>query len=213
MITFQPSKFCRTSFRTARSAMQTLRRKRQPYRERCRSMKSSKLIVSLIDHLRCSHMIQPFCIICIAAHTFMLRSSFDNLSNKHIIWILLQAVETDLSAVVMDYLHATAYQGTSLARSVLGSTNSLKYVSFLSQVCVFLVSSMCLSCLKYVSFLFGFHKNIFLFMFSRLPVFYLQTLVWFVFCQEVNCNCLSSSPINDALFSDWYRTDVRRPHS
>jgi len=35
-------------------------------------------------------------------------------------------VETNLTTVVMDYLHATAYQGTPLGRSVLGTTQSIK---------------------------------------------------------------------------------------
>jgi processing peptidase subunit beta len=37
-----------------------------------------------------------------------------------------QEAESNLTTVVMDYLHATAYQGTALGRSVLGTTHSVK---------------------------------------------------------------------------------------
>jgi len=38
----------------------------------------------------------------------------------------LQEAESNMTTVVMDYLHATAYQGTPLGRSVYGSTQSIK---------------------------------------------------------------------------------------
>jgi processing peptidase subunit beta len=41
----------------------------------------------------------------------------------------LQDAENDLKLVTMDYLYATAFQGTPLAQSVLGTTQSVKYMS------------------------------------------------------------------------------------
>lgn len=38
---------------------------------------------------------------------------------------LFQEAESDSGLVMMDYLFATAYQGTPLAQSVLGTTQSL----------------------------------------------------------------------------------------
>ena len=38
----------------------------------------------------------------------------------------LQEVETNLQEVVFDYLHATAYQGTALGRTILGPTENIK---------------------------------------------------------------------------------------
>jgi processing peptidase subunit beta len=40
-----------------------------------------------------------------------------------------QEAESNLTTVVMDYLHATAYQGTSLGHPVLGTTQSVKSLS------------------------------------------------------------------------------------
>ncbi|ESN91657.1 hypothetical protein HELRODRAFT_96341 [Helobdella robusta] len=48
---------------------------------------------------------------------------------KHVLLNELDASGDDLTTVVMDYLHATAYQGTSLSRSVLGTTESIKSLS------------------------------------------------------------------------------------
>ena len=42
-------------------------------------------------------------------------------------WIyFFQEVETNLQEVVFDYLHATAYQGTPLGRTILGPTENIK---------------------------------------------------------------------------------------
>jgi processing peptidase subunit beta len=38
----------------------------------------------------------------------------------------LQEIDTDLGTVTMDYLHATAYQGTTMGRSIYGTTQSIK---------------------------------------------------------------------------------------
>jgi processing peptidase subunit beta len=40
----------------------------------------------------------------------------------------MQEVETNLQEVVFDYLHATAYQGTPLGRSILGPTENIKSI-------------------------------------------------------------------------------------
>jgi Zn-dependent M16 (insulinase) family peptidase len=39
----------------------------------------------------------------------------------------MQEVETNLQEVVFDHLHATAYQGTPLGRTILGPTKNIKY--------------------------------------------------------------------------------------
>jgi len=41
----------------------------------------------------------------------------------------MQEVETNLQEVVFDYLHATAYQGTALGRTILGPTENIKSIS------------------------------------------------------------------------------------
>ncbi|XP_014203295.1 mitochondrial-processing peptidase subunit beta [Copidosoma floridanum] len=41
----------------------------------------------------------------------------------------MQEVETNLQEVVFDHLHATAYQGTSLGRTILGPTENIKTIS------------------------------------------------------------------------------------
>jgi processing peptidase subunit beta len=38
----------------------------------------------------------------------------------------MQEVETNLQEVVFDHLHATAYQGTPLGRTILGPTENIK---------------------------------------------------------------------------------------
>ena len=38
----------------------------------------------------------------------------------------MQEVETNLQEVVFDYLHATAYQGTPLGRTILGTSENIK---------------------------------------------------------------------------------------
>ena len=38
----------------------------------------------------------------------------------------LQELENNFQEVTLDYLHATAYQGTPLSRSVLGTTDNVK---------------------------------------------------------------------------------------
>jgi processing peptidase subunit beta len=38
----------------------------------------------------------------------------------------MQEIENNLQEVTFDHLHATAYQGTPLARSVLGPTDNIK---------------------------------------------------------------------------------------
>ena len=40
----------------------------------------------------------------------------------------MQEVETNLQEVVFDHLHATAYQGTPLGRTILGPTENIKFV-------------------------------------------------------------------------------------
>ena len=40
----------------------------------------------------------------------------------------MQEVDTQLEEVVFDHLHATAYQGTPLGRTILGPTQNVKYV-------------------------------------------------------------------------------------
>ena len=45
------------------------------------------------------------------------------------IFCLKQEVETILQEVVFDYLHATAYQGTALGRTILGPTENIKSIS------------------------------------------------------------------------------------
>lgn len=41
-------------------------------------------------------------------------------------FVVFQSVETDLQEVVFDYLHATAYQGTPLGRTILGPTKNIQ---------------------------------------------------------------------------------------
>lgn len=41
----------------------------------------------------------------------------------------MQEVETNLQEVVFDHLHASAYQGTSLGRTILGPTENIKKIS------------------------------------------------------------------------------------
>merc|ERR1711909_4991 len=41
----------------------------------------------------------------------------------------MQEVETNLQEVVFDHLHATAYQGTALGRTILGPTQNIKSLS------------------------------------------------------------------------------------
>ena len=38
----------------------------------------------------------------------------------------MQEVDTQLEEVVFDHLHATAYQGTALGRTILGPTHNVK---------------------------------------------------------------------------------------
>ena len=45
---------------------------------------------------------------------------------RHVILREMQEVEMDLQEVVFDHLHATAYQGTPLARTILGPTKNIK---------------------------------------------------------------------------------------
>ncbi|XP_032825634.1 mitochondrial-processing peptidase subunit beta-like [Petromyzon marinus] len=41
----------------------------------------------------------------------------------------MQEVETNMQEVVFDYLHATAYQGTALGRTILGPTKNIKSIA------------------------------------------------------------------------------------
>lgn len=41
----------------------------------------------------------------------------------------MQDVETNLQEVVFDHLHATAFQGTPLGRTILGPTKNIKSIS------------------------------------------------------------------------------------
>jgi predicted Zn-dependent peptidase len=45
---------------------------------------------------------------------------------RHTILREMEEVENNLQEVTFDHLHATAYQGTPLARSVLGPTDNIK---------------------------------------------------------------------------------------
>ncbi len=45
---------------------------------------------------------------------------------RHTILREMQEIENNLQEVTFDHLHATAYQGTPLARSVLGPTENIK---------------------------------------------------------------------------------------
>ena len=45
---------------------------------------------------------------------------------RHAILRELQEVENDYQQVTLDHLHATAYQGTPLAKSVIGTTDNVK---------------------------------------------------------------------------------------
>ena len=40
--------------------------------------------------------------------------------------ILFQEVETNLQEVAFDYLHATAFQGTPLSRTILGPSENIE---------------------------------------------------------------------------------------
>lgn len=40
----------------------------------------------------------------------------------------MQEVETNLQEVVFDHLHATAYQGTALGRTILGTTENIQLI-------------------------------------------------------------------------------------
>lgn len=41
----------------------------------------------------------------------------------------MQEVETNLQEVVFDHLHASAYQGTALGRTILGPTKNIKSIT------------------------------------------------------------------------------------
>lgn len=47
-----------------------------------------------------------------------------NLSRHY--FFILQEVDTQLEEVIFDHLHATAYQGTALGRTILGPTENIK---------------------------------------------------------------------------------------
>ena len=55
---------------------------------------------------------------------------------------VVQEVETNLQEVVFDHLHASAYQGTALGRTILGPTENIKYVCLV--VIVFLSLLVCM---------------------------------------------------------------------
>ena len=48
---------------------------------------------------------------------------------KYLGSVSLQEVETIMQEVVFDYLHATAYQGTPLGRTILGPTENIKSIT------------------------------------------------------------------------------------
>ena len=52
-----------------------------------------------------------------------------NVVNDLVGWLSLQEVETIMQEVVFDYLHATAYQGTPLGRTILGPTENIKSIT------------------------------------------------------------------------------------
>lgn len=60
---------------------------------------------------------------------------FDKFAEMRTFFFFLQEVETNLQEVVFDHLHATAFQGTPLGRTILGPTENIKYVSKLAQCC------------------------------------------------------------------------------
>ena len=47
----------------------------------------------------------------------------------------MQEVETNLQEVVFDHLHATAFQGTELGRTILGPTKNIQSVFWQASVC------------------------------------------------------------------------------
>lgn len=53
----------------------------------------------------------------------------------------MQEVDTQLEEVVFDHLHATAYQGTPLGRTILGPTENVKYVESRNKTNTFFILS------------------------------------------------------------------------
>ena len=53
----------------------------------------------------------------------------------------MQEVDTQLEEVVFDHLHATAYQGTPLGRTILGPTENVKYVESRNKTNAFFILS------------------------------------------------------------------------
>ena len=49
---------------------------------------------------------------------------------RHTILCQMEEIENNLQEVTLDHLHATAYQGTPLAKTVIGPTDNVKYVEF-----------------------------------------------------------------------------------
>ena len=45
----------------------------------------------------------------------------------------MQEVEMNLQEVVFDHLHAVAYQGTPLGRTILGPTQNIKSIRYVSK--------------------------------------------------------------------------------
>jgi predicted Zn-dependent peptidase len=45
---------------------------------------------------------------------------------RHTILREMQEIENNFQEVIFDHLHATAYQGTPLAKSVIGTTENIK---------------------------------------------------------------------------------------
>ena len=60
-----------------------------------------------------------------------------------------------MQQVTLDHLHATAYQGTPLSRTVLGPTDNIKFVSHASSNTIFIF----ISCLNLNTYVRSISKN------------------------------------------------------
>ena len=64
--------------------------------------------------------------VCVLIKKFHLIGSSEIERERGVILREMQEVETNLQEVTFDYLHATAYQGTPLGRTILGPTENIK---------------------------------------------------------------------------------------
>ena len=53
----------------------------------------------------------------------------NEIERERVILHEMQEVETNLQKVVFDHLHAAAYQGTALGRTILGPSKNIKNIS------------------------------------------------------------------------------------